>query len=101
MIHSGKRLLLTTPVKILRDTRSTVALRDTSQKAGKVYFRRLNGMTPSERLGWGAALWEAGDSLQRAEIRRQNPHADEAEITFRIAVTRFGWELAKKAYRKL
>jgi hypothetical protein len=26
------------------------------------------------------------------------PEADNAEITFRIAVTRFGAELAKKAY---
>jgi hypothetical protein len=77
-----------------------VVLSDTSQKAAEVYFRRLSEMTPSERLGLGVALWEAGDSLQRAAIRQKNPHADEVEITFQIAVTRFGSELAKKAYRR-
>ena len=55
-------------------------------------------MTPSERLGIGAALWRAGDSLQRAAMRRTYPNADDAEISYRIAVTRFGAELARKAY---
>jgi hypothetical protein len=77
-----------------------VAFSDTSQKAREVYFQRLKEMTPSERLTLGAALWEAGDSVQRAAARRQNPHVGEAEITFRIAVSRFGSELARKAYRK-
>ena len=58
-------------------------------------------MTSSERLGLMAALWTAGDSLQRAALRRENRYANEAEITFRIAVSRFGLELAQKAYRKL
>lgn len=81
-------------------TRSTVALEDTSEKAREVYFRRLNEMTPSERLGLGAALWEAADSLQRAAARLKHPHANEDEITFRIAVTRFGLKLAQKVYRR-
>lgn len=74
---------------------------DTSEKVRQIYFRRMKGMTTSERLGVGAALWTAADSLQRAALRRGNLHADEAEITFRIAVSRFGLELARKAYRKL
>ena len=78
-----------------------MALSDTSAKAREVYFQRLRGMTASERLGLGAALWTAGDSLQRAALRREDLYADEAEITFRIAVSRFGLELARKAYRKL
>jgi hypothetical protein len=77
-----------------------MALSDTSPGAREVYFRRLAEMTPSERIGVGAALWSAGDSLQRAAARRMYPDADEAEITFRIAVTRFGAELARKAYRR-
>ncbi len=84
----------------MRDTRSTVALSDTSEKAREVYFGRLKGMTASERLGLGAALWAAGDSLQRAALRREDPYADEVEITFRIAVSRFGLDLARRAYRK-
>ena len=71
---------------------------DTSPKAREVYFRRLSEMTPSERLGIGAALWQAGDSLQRAAILRAYPNAGDDEISFRIAVTRFGAELARKAY---
>lgn len=83
----------------MRDTRNTV-LTDTSEKAREVYFRRLKAMTASERVELGAALWTAGDSLQRAALRRAYTHADDAEITFRIAVSRFGLELARKAYRK-
>jgi len=77
-----------------------VAFSDTSPRAQEIYFQRLKEMTPSERLSLGAALWRAADSVQRAAVRRQNPHADELEIAFRIAVTRFGPELARKAYQK-
>jgi hypothetical protein len=84
----------------MRDTRNTVTFGDTSQKAQDVYFRRLKAMTPSERLGLAAALWRAADSLQRAAARHKDPRADEAEITFRIAASRFGAELARRAYRK-
>jgi hypothetical protein len=75
-----------------------MTLSDTSPGAREVYFRRLAEMTPSERVGIGAALWAAGDSLQRAAMRRMCPDADDAEINFRIAVTRYGAELARKAY---
>ena len=77
-----------------------MALSDTSEKASEVYFRRLREMTPAERGRVTAALWEAGHSLQRAGIRRQYPDADEDEIAFRMAVGRFGEELARKAYGK-
>jgi hypothetical protein len=77
-----------------------MTLSDTSLEPREVCFRRLAEMTPSERIGIGAALWAAGNSLQRAAARRMYPDADEAEITFRIAVTRFGADLARKAYRR-
>lgn len=77
-----------------------MTLIDTSPEARETYFRRVAEMTASERLGIGAALWSAGDSLQHAAVRRMYPEADNAEIIFRIAVTRFGVELARKAYRK-
>jgi hypothetical protein len=77
-----------------------MALSDTSPEAREVYFRRLAEMTPSERISIGAALWAAGDSLQRAATRRMYPGADDAEINFRIAVTRFGEDLARKVYRR-
>ena len=75
-------------------------LSDTSPRAREVYLRRLAEMTPGERSRVGAALWAAGDSLQRAAMRRTHPDDDDAQITFRIAVTRFGEELARKAYRR-
>lgn len=71
---------------------------DTSQPAQEVYYRRLAEMTPSERLGVAAELWVAGDSLQRAAIRKLHPAADDYEINFRVAVSRYGLELARKAY---
>ena len=75
-----------------------MTLRDTSPLADEVYFRRLAEMTPSERVNIGAALWAAGDQLQRAGTRRLYPDADDAEINFRIASARYGPELARKVY---
>ncbi len=71
---------------------------DTSANAREVYFRRLAEMTPTQRLNVGVALCAAGDSLQRAAMRRRYPQANDSEIIFRIAVTRFGEEFAQKAY---
>lgn len=73
-------------------------LQDTSKKATELYFRRLAEMTPAERLALGGALCQAGDSLQRSGLRSRYPEADEREICFRLAVTRFGEALARKAY---
>jgi hypothetical protein len=75
-----------------------VTLSDTSPEARRVYYRRLAEMTPSERVRIGVALWEAGDALQRSALRHRYPDADDEEITYRIAVTRFGEELARKVY---
>ena len=75
-------------------------LSDTSPQASEVYYRRLAEMTPSERLNVGAALFAAGDALQRAAARRDFPDADDEEINFRIAVTRYGAKLARKVYRR-
>ena len=73
---------------------------DTSPNARAIYFRRLAEMTPAERLNIAAALWSAGDSLQRAAARHRDPDASDEEITFRIAVTRFGAGVARKAYKR-
>jgi hypothetical protein len=77
-----------------------MALSDTSPEASVVYFQRLAQMTPAERLRLGVALWEAAHSLQWAGARRKHPDADDAEIAFQVAVTRFGAELARAAYGK-
>lgn len=77
-----------------------MALSDTSPKVSQVYFQRLGAMTPAERLRLGAALWEAAHSLQWAAARRRHPDADDSEIAFQVAVTRFGAELARAAYGK-
>ncbi len=73
---------------------------DTSERAQEVYFQRLAAMTPAERIGVGAALWESGHALQRAAMRRKHPGAADLEINFQIAVTRYGAELARKAYQR-
>jgi hypothetical protein len=76
-----------------------VALSDTSPKAQEVYFRLIAQMTPAERVRMAVRLWETAHSLQWAAARRQNPAAGEAEIAFRIAASRFGVELARRAYK--
>ena len=73
-------------------------LSDTSPRMRQAYYRRLAEMTPGEKINQGLALWMAGDSLQRARLRRDYPDADDEEITFRLAVSRFGEALARKAY---
>jgi hypothetical protein len=77
-----------------------MALTDTTPNAEAFYRRRLAQMTPAERVQLGTALWEAAYALQSAAARRRNPDADEAGIHFQIAVTRFGAELARAAYRR-
>ena len=71
---------------------------DTSAAASEVYYRRLAEMTPAERIAIGVALWEAGNATQRSALRRMYPDADEAEITFQVAVRKFGPELAREVY---
>jgi hypothetical protein len=71
---------------------------DTSPAMAEVYHRRLAEMTPAERTHIALALCEAADRTQRAALRHFNPDASEDEITFRIAVRRFGEKLARKAY---
>lgn len=83
----------------MRHTEDTLGLPDTSPKAAAVYYRRLAEMTPAERMNIAVGLCKAGDSLQRAALRRAYPDDDESEITCRIAVTRLGEELARKVYR--
>lgn len=78
-----------------------MAQSDTSEKARAVYFQRLAGMTPAERLRIGASLWEAAHSLQRAAVRRRIPEANDTEIAFEIAVARIGPDLARRIWRKV
>jgi hypothetical protein len=77
-----------------------VTPRDTSPAASEFYFRRLAELTPVERINIAVALCNAAYALQRAALRHLHPDADEDEITYRIAVTRFGEELARKAYKR-
>ena len=74
---------------------------DSTPRALEVYYRRLAELTPAERIDIAVALWVAADSLQRASLRMSFPEASEDEITFRIAVSRFGLELARKAYGRV
>jgi hypothetical protein len=73
---------------------------DTSPAMADAYYRLLAEMTPSERINIALALWEAIDRTQRAVLRRDSPEATEDEILYRLAVTRYGDELADRAYRK-
>lgn len=73
-------------------------LTDTSPAASEAYFRRLAEMTPAERVNIGVSLCRAADALQRAALRREYPDAEEDEILFRLAVSRYGEELARRAY---
>lgn len=74
---------------------------DTSAESHRVYARSLAEMTPGQRIRLGIALWQAAESLQRASIRLKNPGADNAEIAFRIAVSRFGPDIARAAWHRL
>ena len=77
-----------------------MALSDTSPRARDVYRQQLAHMTPSQRVRIAAELWHAAHSLQRAVELRKNPDADEAEINFKISVSRFGIKLARAAYQR-
>ncbi|MES1260444.1 MAG: hypothetical protein ABUS49_01820 [Acidobacteriota bacterium] len=78
-----------------------MVLTDTSAESRRAHARLLAEMTPGQRVCLGAALWQAAESLQRASMRRKNPGAEDAEIAFRIAVTRFGPEIARAAWHRV
>ena len=78
----------------------SVEITDTSERTREMYFRRLKEMTPSERLAVGVALCAAGNALQWAAMRRRHPGASEDEITFKIAASQWGTEVAGKVYKK-
>src|SRR5688572_17285163 len=71
---------------------------DTSADMQSIYFQRLRELTPEERINRGVRLWEAGHAMQRAAIHRQHPGIAEAEFLYRLAVLRYGPELAEKAF---
>jgi len=73
---------------------------DTSPRAREVYLRCLAQMTPSERVQIGVDLWETAHRLQTAGLRQLYPDADDEEIIFRIAASRFGLDLASEVYRR-
>jgi len=72
--------------------------RDTSPEAEAVYWRRLSEMTPGETLRIGTGLWEMAHHVQRSVMRRDFPDADERQILRRMAETRFGRDIADRAY---
>ena len=78
-----------------------MALTDTSDESRRVYARALAEMTPTARVQLGVALWKAADSLQRASLRRKYPGADDTEIAFQMAVTRFGIRIARAAWHRV
>jgi hypothetical protein len=84
----------------MRDTQTTVTLSDTSPKAQEVYLQRIRQMTPAERVRLAVGFWETAYSLQRAAVIRDYPTADEAQVRFYIAASRFGLELAQAVYRR-
>lgn len=73
---------------------------DTSETMRSVYYARLAEMSPGERVRIGVQLWEAANALQRAALLREDASLSEFEILYRIAVSRFGEEAAKAAYRR-
>lgn len=73
---------------------------DTSPEMQEVYYRRLAELGPAERIRIGVGMWQAAQAMQRAAILREHPQADEDEIRFRMAVSRFGPELARAAWRR-
>jgi hypothetical protein len=64
----------------------------------EVYFQRLRELTPEQRVDLGVRLWEAGDAMQRTAINRNHPGVTHAEFLYRLAVLRYGPELAQKAF---
>ena len=73
-------------------------LSDTSPEMQAFYFQGLRQLTPEQRIQRGISLWEAGDAMQRSAIHRDHPGVGDADLRYRLAVLRYGPELADSIF---
>jgi len=71
---------------------------DTDPKALKVFIELHRQMSDGARLARIFEMCDFQESLQRADVRRMYPGADEREVFLRVAERRLGPELTRKAY---
>ena len=61
-------------------TNSTEAL----QLHSGPYHRHVESLTPAQRIRIALDLYEVGEGMMRARLKREKPRADDAEIQFLI-----------------
>jgi hypothetical protein len=69
--------------------------RDTSVWADRLMFEHLRTLSPRESLELCMEACRAMDDMLVAGIRRDHPHADEAEVDLRLAVTKYGADVVE------
>jgi hypothetical protein len=71
---------------------------DTHPDALRVYLDIHSRMSPEQKLGCVAEMYDAITALQTSEVRRLYPSATEREVFLRVTERRLGPELMKKVY---
>lgn len=69
---------------------------DTTRAAQDEYFRRLQQLTPLQSLLIMDSLSRSVRELAMAGLREQYPHADEAELRWRLTALLYGDDFATR-----
>jgi hypothetical protein len=73
----------------------------------EMIIERYRRMSVAEKLRRVTELTQAGQSLARLDVKRRHPHADEREVTLRVASRwldaelkrrAFGWDVEREGY---
>ena len=69
---------------------------DTSEWADRLLFDHLRTLGPRESMRMCMEACRTMDELLIAGLRRDHPHADDEEIEFRLAVTKYGADVLEQ-----
>jgi hypothetical protein len=73
-------------------------LLDTDDKTLRAWTQITRKRSPSQKVRQVFEMCEMMDGLQRADVRRTHPEADEREVFLRVAERRLGPEIVSKVY---
>jgi hypothetical protein len=71
---------------------------DTHPDALRVFLEIQGRLTSEQKVRQMAEMYETMIALQKDEVRRIYPHADEREVFLRVTSRRLGPELMKAVY---
>ena len=74
---------------------------DTSPEVERMMLELRRAQTPGQRISNALEMSELVRSLELGVLRAEDPEAGEEELRYRLAVKRYGRELADRAFGRV